>query len=57
MKTILSSNVVHLENDVNTLGEEYDRRLDEVFPPLTDAELDEMEREYVRKRAYKLEQA
>lgn len=57
MKTILSSNVVHLENDVNTLGEEYGLWLDEVFPPLTDAELDEMEREYVRKRAYKLEQA
>ena len=51
MKTILSSNVVHLENDVNTLGEEYGLWLDEVFPPLTDAELDEMEREYVRKRA------
>jgi hypothetical protein len=55
MKNNFSSNVIHLEDDVNRLDEEYDRWLDTIYARFSEADMDKhmnsLEQEYMHKRA------
>jgi hypothetical protein len=55
MKDNFSSNVLHLEDDVNRLDEEYGLWLDEVCAKFSEADMDKhmnsLEQEYEHKRA------